>query len=149
MVAALMSCGGNADQNQKPSDAVLPSSKTVNQNMMVANGENVVFFYPSAERLEELKATNPNIEAELQQFKANMEEAKHYLKGKNINFFESEETAIKLAVSEDQYNMVNVGGVAAGYGVAMARLDAKPLILQGMISAEEFHKQAASFYSRE
>jgi hypothetical protein len=147
MAAALMSCGGNnTEQNQEPAETALPPSKSINQDVMVATGENVVFFMPSEERLEELKKSNPNIEADLESFKMFMKASQSFLKAKNINFFESMENSIKLKVSESQFYLINAEGVKEGYGVSLAKLNAKPLTLQGIKDEKLFEEEARKYY---
>lgn len=148
VIAFLMACGGNTEQNQTTNSAetVLTPSKTVNQDYMIATGENVIFFVPSADRIEAVKESNPNIDSELVEFKKVAEEAKEELQDRGISFFDSEEASFKLMITEKQFFIINAAGVKKGYGVAMSKLNKQPQVIQGMVSIDELMQKVDEFY---
>jgi hypothetical protein len=150
LIAGMTACSEDQNKNQPqvPTETVLPSTKTVNQDYMVATGENVVFFVPSNARMEDVKATNPSIEAELQEFLSFIEEAKKALDTRKISYMISEEASFKLKINDNQFHMINATGVKEGYGIAMSKLNKRPLILKGRVSMNEFISTVDEFYEQ-
>lgn len=141
--------GKSEIESNAKQEVALPQSGKADNNVFYATGEVVVFFEPSLERAKEME-TEGGSEVALQRKafqKANAEYIDQ-IEAMGIKAYKSREKNIKINVSESQYYVVNTAGVKVGYGVAMAKLNDKPKVIQGIPSWEELEKEIKAYYKK-
>ena len=149
----LFSCN-NEQSSSRPAepikpDVVLPNGGVGDNNVFRATGEVVVIFEPSPTRAAELTEKG---EAVFLKNKSIFEKSKteylERLKQLGRPAFVSQEDDIKLSVSEKQFYVVNAAGISEGYGIAMTKFGAAPLVIKGLPSLADLDKAVQDFYKK-
>jgi hypothetical protein len=150
-IFVLISCSNN-EANQKEQVApeiALPSSGAGDNNVFKATGEVVVIFEPSPARAAEFKkSSTPEFLKYQKEFSQTSLEFIKRLEAMGIKAYTSQEDFIKIMITDKQSYVVHTPGYDKGYGVALAKLNVQPKVINGLPSWEELEKEVKAYYGK-
>lgn len=118
-----------------PNKELKPTTVQVNENVMSTTGELAIAYYPTEEELKtRFKEKNPDMAAFENWFTSVVEPT---MKSKGVQVVKSNQENMKLEITAEERFTMYRPGAAEPFGLFIAKKGSEPLIIQGLISADQ------------
>lgn len=154
LLALILFLAACSNSSSKPADeakpeVALPASGEGDNNVFKATGEVIVIFEPSPTRASQLQEEgNEEVTKNKSSFEQTSQEYIKRLEAMGIRAYTSQEDFIKISITEKQSYVVHAPGYDKGYGIALARLNTQPKVINGIPTWEELEKEVKAYYGK-